>query len=333
MKHMSSEERKALELALAQIERELGKGTVIRLGKGNIEPWPAISTGAINLDAALGIGGLPRGRIVEIFGPESSGKTTLALSVVASAQQEDFVCAYVDAEHSLDPEYMIAVGVDIDELLLSQPNSGEQALQVVDRLIKTNEVGVIVVDSVPALVTQAELDGEIGDSSMASQARLMSQAMRSLAGKAAKSKTLVIFINQLREKIGVFYGNPEVQPGGRALKFYSSVRIDIRKKEDLKDKTGGVTGLRSKVKIIKNKLGPAYRLAEFDIVYGKGINGLGCLLDLAIDLEIIKRSGSWISYEETPLGQGRDKAIEHLASDMEFTERLTKQVLERYGRY
>ena len=322
-----TDDGKALELAIAQLEREFGKGSIMRLGNENIEPWPAISTGALSLDIALGIGGLPRGRIVEIYGPESSGKSTIALSVVAEAQKAGGRAVYIDAEHALDPGYMKALGVDLDELLLSQPSTGEEALKTVDTFVRTGEVSVIVIDSVAALIPKSELDGDISDSNVGGQARLMSKAMRKLVGNVSESKTLVIFINQLREKIGVFFGNPEVTSGGKALKFYSSVRIDTRKKEDIKD-DGEVTGVRVKAKVVKNKMAPAYRVTEFDILYGRGVNTIGCIVDLAEEHGIIKKSGSWYSYDGEQLGQGRNKTVEYLAGDMELTETLKKQINE-----
>lgn len=322
-----SEDKKALELAIAQIERQYGKGSIMRLGNENVEPWPAISTGALSLDLALGIGGLPRGRIVEIYGPESSGKSTLALSVVAEVQRAGGQAVYVDIEHALDPSYMKAIGVNMDDLLLTQPSTGEDALNIVDLLAKSNEIDVIVVDSVAALIPKAELEGDIGQSHVGGQARLMSQAMRMLVGNAAKTDTLVIFINQLREKIGVMWGNPEVTSGGKALKFYASVRIDLRKKEDIKD-DGEVLGLRVKAKVIKNKMAPAYRVTEFDILYGRGINTLGCIVDLAEEYGIIKKAGSWYSYDSVQLGQGRSKTIDYVAADLALADELKGKILE-----
>lgn len=324
-----AEENNALELAIAQLDREFGKGTVMRLGNADITPWPAISTGAPTLDLALGIGGLPRGRMVEIYGSESAGKSTLALSIVAEAQRMGLECAYVDAENALDPGYMSALGVDLDRLLFSQPDHAEEGLSIIDKLIKTAQVGVIVVDSVAALVPKAELDGEMGQSHMGLQARVMSQALRKLTGATSETQTLLIWINQLRNKIGVFYGSPEVTTGGIALKYYCSVRIDVRKKEDIKDKDGQPIGIRVKAKVLKNKMAPALRLAEFDILYGQGINKLGCIVDMAVDLGIIKKAGAWFSYNDTQLGQGRDKTIVSLASDLDLADEIRNRVFDR----
>lgn len=316
---------KVLELAIANLDRQFGKGTVIRLGNESVEEWPTFSTGALTLDIALGTGGLPKGRVVEIYGPESSGKTSLALTVIAKAQDEGGVCAFIDVEHSLDPTYMKALGVDLDNLLLSQPDNGEDALEVLDQLLGTGRVAVIVLDSVAALVSKAELEGDMGQASMGVQARLMSQAMRKIVGRASKTGTLVIFTNQIREKIGIMFGNPETQPGGRALKFYASVRIDIRRKEDIKNKVGDKIGIRVKANVIKNKLAPPYRIGEFDILYGKGVNWIGCIFDMAVEKEVITKAGSWYSLNGESIAQGRDQGIEYLANDLEFARSLEKQ--------
>lgn len=324
---MAEEEKKSLELVLAQLDREFGRGSVMRLGNENVEPWPSIPTGALSLDMALGIGGLPRGRMVEISGMESTGKSTVALSVVAEAQRIGLECVYVDIENGLDPGYMRALGLNLDTLLISQPDNAEQALTIVERLVRSGEIGVIVVDSVAALVPTAELEGDMGQSHMGLQARLMSQALRKLNNITAETQTLVIWINQIRMKIGVMFGNPETRPGGLALRFYCSVRIDLRKKEDIKDKDGVVTGLRVKAKVIKNKMAPSLRITEFDIIYGRGVNTLGCIVDLALEKGIITRTGAWISYEGAHIGNGRDKTVLALASDLELADRLKDRIL------
>jgi recombination protein RecA len=326
------EREKALDAALGQIEKQFGKGSVMRLGENLNLTIETISTGAMALDLALGVGGLPRGRVVEIYGPESSGKSTLALHVVAEAQRNGGICAYIDAEHAMDPVYSKAIGVDIDELLISQPDTGEQALEIADMLIRSGAIDVLVIDSVAALTPRAEIEGEMGDSHVGLQARLMSQALRKLTGTLAKSRTIAIFINQLREKIGISYGSPEVTTGGRALKFYSSVRLDIRRVESIKDGAEQV-GNRTRVKVVKNKCAPPFRTAEFDIMYGKGISREGSILDVAVDLGIVKKSGAWYTYEGEQLGQGRENAKEFLRSSpalvAEIDERIRQDVAPR----
>lgn len=297
---------KTLDLAIGQIEKEFGKGAIMRMGDGNKVKIEAISTGSISLDAAIGIGGVPRGRIIEIYGPESSGKTTLTLHIVAEAQKNGGFAAFIDAEHALDPYYAQKLGVDIDNLLISQPDTGEQALEITETLVRSGTLDVIVIDSVAALVPKAELDGSMGDSHMGLQARLMSQALRKLTGTVSKSKTSVIFINQLRQKIGVMFGNPEVTTGGNALKFYSSLRLDIRRIAQIKD-GDQVVGNRTKVKVVKNKVAPPFKITEFDIMYGEGISLVGDLLDLAVKAEIVKKMGAWFSYGDAKIGQGREK--------------------------
>lgn len=317
---------KIVESTLAQIERQYGKGAIMRLGEyGPLKDIPFISTGAIELDMALGIGGIPRGRITEIFGPEASGKTTLALHVIANAQKEGGIAAFIDAEHALDPTYAKNLGVNIDELLLSQPDSGEQALEICEILLRSGALDVIVIDSVAALVPRAELEGEMGDSHVGLQARLMSQALRKITGIVSKTRTVVIFINQLREKIGVMFGNPEVTPGGRALKFYSSVRLDIRKVDSIKEGTE-VVGNRVKVRVVKNKVAPPFKSAEFDIMYGKGISIEGSILDVGTDLGIISKSGSWYSYGGERIGQGRENAKQFLAQNRSLMEQIEREI-------
>ena len=320
------DESKQLELAIAQIERQFGTGSVMRLGSSDFQSWPAISTGALSLDRILGIGGLPKGRVVEIYGPESSGKSTLALSVVAQAQKQGIRCAYVDAEHALDPVYMQAVGINLDDLLLAQPDYGEQALEIVDKLIRTGELGVIVIDSVASLIPKAELEGEMESQQMGLQARMMAKAMRKLVGLANQHKTLLVFINQLRNKIGVMFGNPETTPGGMALKYAASVRIDIRKKEDIKDKSGNAIGITSKVKIIKNKMAPPMKITEFNIFYGEGIDQYGCVFDVAVAEGILTQKGAWVYREGELFAQGRENAITQLKENAEIFEEIRTKI-------
>ena len=321
----NSERKKALDAALSQIEKQFGKGSVMKLGEYKAMEVEAISTGALSLDMALGIGGLPRGRIIEVYGPESSGKTTLALHVIAEAQKLGGDAAFIDAEHALDPVYAKKLGVNIDELIVSQPDTGEQALEITESLVRSGALDVIVVDSVAALVPKAEIDGDMGDSHMGLQARLMSQALRKLAGAINKTKTIIIFINQLREKIGVMFGNPETTTGGRALKFYASVRLDIRKIENIKQ-DGNVVGNRARVKIVKNKVAPPFREAEFDIMYGEGISKIGNIFDMAVNLDIIEKSGSWFSYNGNRIGQGRENVKKYLQDNPELLDEVEKKV-------
>jgi recombination protein RecA len=322
---------KAVDLAVGQIEKQFGKGSIMRLGqKGAIQPIDAISTGAISIDYALGVGGLPRGRVVEVFGPESSGKTTLALHVIAEAQKLGGMAAFVDAEHALDAAYAQKLGVDIDNLLVSQPDNGEQALEIVEVLIRSGGVDVVVVDSVAALVPRAEIEGEMGEAQMGLQARLMSQALRKLTGVVSKSKTCLVFINQLREKIGVMFGNPETTTGGRALKFYASVRLDIRRIASIKD-GDLVVGGRTRVKVVKNKVAPPFREAEFDVMYGEGISRIGDLLDLAVDKRIIEKSGAWFAYGGERLGQGRENAKQFLKENPDICRTIEDRVRRELG--
>ncbi|MDD3013743.1 MAG: recombinase RecA [Candidatus Gastranaerophilales bacterium] len=321
------EKKKALDLAIDKIEKDFGKGSIMRLGDKTGIAVECISTGALSLDLALGIGGVPRGRVIEIYGPESSGKTTLAQHIVAEAQKKGGIAAFIDAEHALDPEYARKLGVKIDEMLISQPDTGEQALDITEELVRSGAVDVIVIDSVAALVPRAEIDGEMGDSHMGLQARLMSQALRKLTAIVGKTKTTVIFINQLRQKIGIVYGNPETTTGGNALKYYASLRLDIRKIETLK-KDGQEYGNRVKVKVVKNKVAPPFRIAEFDIIYGEGISQTGCLLDVASTMNIINKSGTWFSYNDTKLGQGREKAKDFLLENADMLKEIEAKVRE-----
>ncbi len=325
------EKKKALEMAMSQIEKQFGKGSVMKLGEFKAMEIEAIPTGALSLDIALGIGGVPRGRIIEVFGPESSGKTTLALHIVAEAQKMGGEAAFIDAEHALDPVYAKKLGVDIDNLIVSQPDTGEQALEITESLVRSGALDVIVVDSVAALVPKAEIDGDMGDSHMGLQARLMSQALRKLAGAINKSKTVLIFINQLREKIGIMFGNPETTTGGRALKFYASVRMDIRKIENIKQ-DGEVKGNRVRVKVIKNKVAPPFREAEFDVVYGQGISKEGNILDMAVNLDIIDKAGSWFSYNGERIGQGRENVKKYLKENPEILEEVEQKVRDNFAK-
>jgi recombination protein RecA len=325
------ERTKAIDIAVGQIEKQFGKGSIMRLGQRNaIAPMEAISTGSISIDYALGIGGLPRGRVVEIFGPESSGKTTLALQVIAEAQRAGGMAAFVDAEHALDAQYAQKLGVDLDNLLVSQPDHGEQALEIVEVLIRSGSIDVVVVDSVAALVPKAEIEGEMGEAQMGLQARLMSQALRKLTGVVAKSKTILIFINQLREKIGVMFGNPETTTGGRALKFYASVRVDIRRIASIKD-GDQIVGGRTRVKIVKNKVAPPFREAEFDVMYGEGISREGDLIDLAVEKRIVEKSGAWFAYGGERLGQGRENAKQFLKENPDVRRTIEERVRRELG--
>ena len=327
---MSNDREKALDVALAAIDKQFGKGSIMRMGEKTSMGIESIQTGALSLDLALGVGGLPRGRVVEIFGPESSGKSTLAMHVVAEAQRNGGICAYIDAEHAMDPVYAGAIGVDIDQLLISQPDTGEQALEIVDMLVRSGAVDVVVIYSVAALTPRAEIEGEMGDSHMGLQARLMSQALRKLTANLSRTNTIAIFINQLREKIGVMFGSPETTPGGRALKFYSSVRLDIRRIESIKD-GAEIVGNRTRVKVVKNKVAPPFRQAEFDIMYGKGISREGTLLDIAVDMGIIKKSGAWFTYEGEQLGQGRENAKSFLSENPEIMVEVSEKVRVEAG--
>ncbi|MDX1658450.1 MAG: recombinase RecA [Nitriliruptorales bacterium] len=321
---------KALDAALAQIEKQYGKGAIMKMGGDNAVKVAAIPTGALSLDIALGVGGLPRGRVVELYGPESSGKTTVALHVIAEAQKLGGIAAFIDAEHALDPTYASALGVDIDELLVSQPDTGEQALEIMEMLIRSSAVDIVVIDSVAALTPRAEIEGEMGDTHVGLQARLMSQAMRKLAGALSRSKTCAVFINQIREKVGVMFGSPETTPGGRALKFYSSVRLDVRRIESLKDGSNAV-GNRVRVKVVKNKVAPPFRLAEFDIMYGEGISKEGSLLDVGVEEGLIRKAGAWYTYEDEQLGQGRENARNFLKEHDDIARELEKKVKEKLG--
>ena len=324
------EKQKALEMAINQIERQFGKGAIMRLGdtaKLNVEVIP---TGSLELDIALGVGGVPRGRIIEIFGPESSGKTTLALHMIAEAQKMGGTGAFIDAEHALDPVYAKNLGVNIDDLLVAQPDTGEQALEIAEALVRSGAVDIIVIDSVAALVPKAEIEGEMGESHVGLQARLMSQALRKLAGVTSKSKSIVVFINQLREKVGVMFGNPETTPGGRALKFYATIRLDVRKVDNIKQ-GNEIVGSRTRVKVVKNKIAPPFKQAEFDIMYGEGISREGSILDLGTALDIIEKSGSWYSYKDIKLGQGRENAKQFLKENKEIAEEIEKKIRENFN--
>ncbi len=321
---------KSLDLALAQIDKQFGKGSVMRLGEKPVTQMAVIPTGSIALDVALGVGGLPRGRVVEVYGPEASGKTTVALHAVANAQRAGGIAAFIDAEHALDPEYARALGVDTDALLVSQPDTGEQALEIADMLIRSGALDVIVIDSVAALVPRAEIEGEMGDSHVGLQARLMSQALRKITGVLSNTNTTAIFINQLREKIGVMFGSPETTTGGRALKFYSSVRLDVRRIESLKDGTD-VVGNRTRVKVVKNKVAAPFKQAEFDIMYGKGISREGSLIDVGVEQNIIRKSGAWYTYDGDQLGQGKEKAREFLKENPDVAAEIEKKILEKLG--
>jgi recombination protein RecA len=321
-----NKDSKSLELAIAQLEKQFGTGSVMRLGNKVTEAWPAISSGSLSLDNILGIGGFPLGRVVEIYGPESSGKSTIALSVVAEAQKKNLKCAYIDAEHALDPIYMSALGINLDDLLLAQPSYGEEALEIADRLIRTGEIGVVVIDSVASLIPKAELEGDMESAQMGLQARMMAKAMRKLVSLANQHKTLIIFINQLRNKIGVMFGNPETTPGGFALRFAASVRIDIRKKEDLKDKNGDSVGIKVRAKIIKNKMAPPMKLAEFDILYGKGVDQYGCVFDVAVQKGVITQRGAWVYYNDESFSQGREMAIGKLKEDIDLFKEVKEKI-------
>ncbi|AFR48756.1 recombinase RecA [Gordonia sp. KTR9] len=326
----SQDREKALDLALAQIDKNFGKGSVMRLGEETRQPIEVIPTGSIALDVALGIGGLPRGRVVEIYGPESSGKTTVALHAVANAQANGGLAAFIDAEHALDPDYAAKLGVDTDALLVSQPDTGEQALEIADMLIRSGALDILVIDSVAALVPKAEIEGEMGDSHVGLQARLMSQALRKMTGALSQSKTTAIFINQLREKIGVMFGTPETTTGGKALKFYSSVRLDVRRIETLKDGTDAV-GNRTRVKVVKNKVAPPFKQAEFDILYGHGISKEGSLIDMGVAEGFIRKSGSWFTYEGDQLGQGKENARKFLLENLDIRDEIEKKIKEKLG--
>ncbi len=327
---ISEERKKALDIAMAQIEKNFGKGAVMKLGEVGDVSVDTIPSGALSLDVALGIGGFPRGRIIEIFGPESSGKTTVALHAIAEAQKQGGIAAFIDAEHALDPVYAKNLGVDVDNLIVAQPDTGEQALEIAEQLVRSGAVDIVTIDSVAALVPKAEIDGEMGESHVGLQARLMSQALRKLTGVLNKSNTVAIFINQLREKVGVMFGNPETTPGGRALKFYASVRLDVRKQEAIKI-NGEVMGTRTKVKVVKNKVAPPFREAVFDIIYGKGISNEGCVLDLATDLNIVDKSGAWFAYNGQKIGQGRENAKSYLAQNPEVMKEIEDKVRANFN--
>jgi recombination protein RecA len=328
---MASEKQRALDMALAEIEKQFGKGAIMKLGDAPVQEVKVIPTGALSLDIALGVGGIPRGRVVEIYGPESSGKTTLTLSIIAQAQKLGGIAAFIDAEHAMDSEYAKKLGVDVDNLLISQPESGEQALQIVETLVRSAAIDIIVVDSVAALVPRSEIDGEMGDPQMGMQARLMSQALRKLTAIMSKTNTCVIFINQLREKIGVMFGNPETTPGGKALKFYASVRIDIRRIESIKN-ANDVIGNRVKAKLVKNKVAPPFREGHFDILFGEGINREGSILDVATDQAVIEKTGTWFAYAGNRIGQGRDAARAFLKENPKMTDEIETKVREKVAR-
>ena len=327
--NIDNEKLRAIEIAIGQIEKQFGKGSIIRLGANTSLDVEAISTGSLALDIALGIGGFPKGRVIEIYGPESSGKTTVALHSVAEAQKNGGIAAFIDAEHALDPVYARALGVDVDNLIISQPDTGEQALEITEALIRSGAIDIIVIDSVAALVPKAEIEGDMGDSHVGLQARLMSQALRKLTGSIKKSNCVAIFINQLREKVGIMFGNPETTTGGRALKFYSSVRLDVRKIDTIKqgDK---ILGSRTRVKVVKNKVAPPFKQAEFDIMYGEGISKIGDLLDIAANVDIVKKSGSWYNYQDIKLGQGRENVKKFLADNMDLTNEIEEKVRKYY---
>lgn len=326
---VDKERKKALDQALKSIEKNFGKGSIMRMGDQTHTKIAAVSTGSLQLDIALGIGGYPRGRIIEAYGPESSGKTTVALHAIAEVQKQGGVAAFIDAEHALDPEYAANLGVDVDNLLLSQPDTGEQGLEIVDALVSSGAVDIVVIDSVAALVPRAEIEGDMGDSHMGLQARLMSQALRKLSGSISKTKTICIFINQIREKIGIMFGNPETTPGGRALKFYSTIRLEIRRAESIKDGTNFI-GNRTRIKVVKNKVAPPFKEAMVDIIFGQGISQEGELVDIASDLDIINKAGSWYSYKEDRIGQGRENAKKYLLDNPEIKNTIDKQVREHY---
>jgi recombination protein RecA len=328
---VETKKTKALELAISQIDRQFGKGSIMKLGEDHVPTIEnSVSTGCLSLDVALGVGGVPRGRIIEVYGPESSGKTTLALHIVAEAQKAGGYAAYIDAEHAVDPEYSKNLGVDTEELLISQPDTGEQALEICETLVRSGAVDVIVIDSVAALVPRAELEGDMGDTHVGLQARLMSQALRKLTGTVSRSNTTVIFINQIREKIGVMFGNPETTPGGRALKFYSSIRMEIRRITSLKD-GGEMVGSRVRVKVVKNKVAPPFKQTEFDIMYGQGISYEGDVLDLAVSGDIVEKTGAWYSFEDTKIGQGRENSKTYLKENIEVLDLITKKVMSFMG--
>lgn len=328
---MAMDREKALDLALAQIEKQFGKGSIMRLGQGSTRlSIDVISTGCLPLDLAMGVGGLPRGRVVEIYGQESSGKTTVALHAIAEAQRQGGVAAFIDVEHALDPLYASKLGVNLDELLISQPDTGEQALEIAEALVRSGAVDIIVVDSVAALVPRAEIEGEMGDAHVGLQARLMSQALRKLTGAISKSKTIAVFINQLREKVGVMFGNPETTPGGRALKFYASIRLEVRRVDSLKQGTE-IVGNRTRVKVVKNKVAPPFKQAEFDILYGEGISREGGILDLAVDLGLVQKSGAWYAYGDLRLGQGRENSRDFLKQNPDLTRELDQRIRQHFA--